>query len=617
MRACGRLEAASPDAEGDQTREVALMQHKEPATAMQLARWRFLLRALALFLGATFCAAAIARESMNADGMNYLDQGDAWWSGDWSVAINPVWSPLYPWILGAVLRLTDPAIAWEFPTVHLVNFAIYAGSLACFEYFWRQLSAAYARGTEGSVGLPERTWMCLGYALFIWSSLTLIEIWSVTPDQLVACAVMLASGLLIRIREGWATGRTYAALGAVLGLGYLAKAVLFPMSLVFLAVAVWVHRDRWQGLRDVCRSLVCFLLVAGPFLITLSVKEGHVTFSDVGNLTYLKHVHGIDTPHQVPARSELGTPLHLVSRLSVDPTVWSFGGEVGGTYPLAYDPYHWYQGLVPSVSLRQQLTGMAEPAAFYFDLIFLRQGGVLAVVALLVAYAYGSGWRWSALKDRMDVVWVAVAALGMYALVHVTWRYIGPYMVLFWSGLLALVRLPEGLPNRRLLAIAGAAITFFVAVDFVHAALGNARPLLASWLASERVAAPVETGAQEESELAVHARPSRIALGLVELGLRPGDRVGFVGYSYDAYWARLARLRIVAEILPPEAKTLWTAGATQAAAVLGAFERAGARAVVAASVPERTAAGWERVADTSYHVRFLEPRGREPSRASD
>ena len=102
---------------------------------------------------------------------------------------------------------------------------------------------------------------------------------------------------------------------------------------------------------------------------------------------------------------------------------------------------------------------MAEPAAFYFDLIFRRQGGVLAVVALLVAYAYGSGWRWSALKDRMDVVWVAVAALGMYALVHVTWRYIGPYMVLFWSGLLALVRLPEGLPNRRLLAIAGAAIT--------------------------------------------------------------------------------------------------------------------------------------------------------------
>src|SRR5205814_2210161 len=41
------------------------------------------------------------------------------------------------------------------------------------------------------------------------------------------------------------------------------------------------------------------------------------------------------------------------------------------------------------------------------------------------------------------------------------------------------------------------------------------------------------------------------ALGLRELGLQDGDRLAVVGYAYNCYYARCARLRIVAQISDP------------------------------------------------------------------
>ena len=80
---------------------------------------------LALTLAAFQVWAAVRSSSMNADGIAYLDMGDAYLRGDWSTAVNPVWSPLYSWILGAVMAVVQPPMAWEFPLVHLVNFALF------------------------------------------------------------------------------------------------------------------------------------------------------------------------------------------------------------------------------------------------------------------------------------------------------------------------------------------------------------------------------------------------------------------------------------------------------------------------------------------------------------
>src|SRR3712207_6089834 len=69
-----------------------------------------LFRILAVGLGLLHVYAAIKSQSMNADGISYLDIGDAYFRMDWVNAINPVWSPLYSWILGFANFVIQPPI---------------------------------------------------------------------------------------------------------------------------------------------------------------------------------------------------------------------------------------------------------------------------------------------------------------------------------------------------------------------------------------------------------------------------------------------------------------------------------------------------------------------------
>jgi hypothetical protein len=79
--------------------------------------------------------------------------------------------------------------------------------------------------------------------------------------------------------------------------------------------------------------------------------------------------------------------------------------------------------------------------------------------------------------------------------------------------------------------------------------------------------------------------------------------VGFIGHSYTAFWARLARLRIVADMPSQHAARFWGADGERQWAVLRAFAATGATAVVSQSAPrEGIPPGWIRVGDTGYLV---------------
>jgi hypothetical protein len=96
---------------------------------------------------------------------------------------------------------------------------------------------------------------------------------------------------------------------------------------------------------------------------------------------------------------------------------------------------------------------------------------------------------------------------------------------------------------------------------------------------------------------------------LADSGVKPGDGVASIGYTYTAYWARLGRYRVVAEVCAPEAPRFWAAGTAGRAEVLRRFRQAGARAVVCDSVPAG-ASGWEPVPGTRYAVCRLAPEGK-------
>ena len=134
----------------------------------------------AVGLGAAISLVSIAQQSMNEDGISYLDIGDAFYGGDYAEIINAHWSPLYSIVQGAALALVKPSMDTELIVVHGTNFLIYVFCLLSFEFFWNAATKSPERPRY--LRLPPWALMMVGYLLFVYGSLYLVEIWAVTPD---------------------------------------------------------------------------------------------------------------------------------------------------------------------------------------------------------------------------------------------------------------------------------------------------------------------------------------------------------------------------------------------------------------------------------------------------
>jgi len=186
------------------------------------------------------------RQFINEDGVSYLDMSDWLLRHNWHLLVNPLWSPLYPVLIGIATFLTRPSGRWEVPVVHVVNLIILLGALASFEFLLRRVICVFRQertheAERSAAPSPVWTWQLLGYSLFGWSTVGMI--WGprfITPDLCVAALVYLDCGLLLSFRVTTNRSRICLLLGLTLGLGYLAKAILFPMAFVFMLVAFFV-----------------------------------------------------------------------------------------------------------------------------------------------------------------------------------------------------------------------------------------------------------------------------------------------------------------------------------------------------------------------------------------
>jgi hypothetical protein len=570
---------------------------------------RWALRLLALGIGALHTVVAIKSQSMNEDGIAYLDLGQAWWSGDWDAIINITWSPLYAWIVGGVIELTQPSVWWEFPVVQITNFFIYALALLSFEFFWRQLTRSYfaPHAGEGEAArFPPAVWLAIGYSLFIWISLNLIAVWAVTPDMCVAALLYLAAGYLLKAAEPDAPRSAGWLLGLALGFAYLAKSALFPLGIVGIALTALIAGNADRRWARVGRALAGFLIVAAPMVAAMSISVGHPSFGDVGRFTYLKHVNGMAWPQWQLTEGLEGAPVHPPQQIHEDPAAWEFATPIRGTYALAYDPAWWTQGLKPTVALRPQLQAIVDNEVYYFDLFLRQQGGFLAVLALLGVLASPQWRRAPRLDAPMALSLWALAAFGLYALVYAESRYVAPSVLLLWAGPLAHIRLPAGEWPRRALAAGGSLLALFVWLNIAALNLEGFGGLIgyASQRHGEQATNLTTRKLGDSGSRADH--PAIAEALRTEFGLEPGAPVAFIGYSYSAYWARLGRYRIIAEVRPEEFERFWSAEQGVREEVLMAFAAAGAVAVVSEPPGAEVAIdGWDEFAGTGYLVMRL------------
>ena len=569
-----------------------LFTQKHSTVDENLRKVQVLFRMLAIGLGVLHVYAAIKSQSMNADGISYLDIGDAYFRADWVNAINPVWSPLYSWILGLVNFLVRPPMEWEFPVVHMINLLIYMGTLASFEFLWEKIRWSHAPAVETkTVQMPDWLWWVLGYLLFIWITLSLIEMWSVTPDMLMASFVFLAAGLIAQIRAGDANFRNFLYLGLVLSLGYLSKTFMFAMALVFLAISIIVIRRKTNSLPYVLGATGIFILISLPFILLISEKKGKFTIGEAGTVTYVRYVNGIPFPHWQGDPIEGIIPTHLSRMVHQSPAVYEFGEPVGGTYPISTDPSFWYEGIEPRFDFGDLLRRLFASGVVYAELFLQRQGIFFACVLALYMMGQRQKYPFEETLRRWALVIPAVVAFGLYATVLVEDRYVGAFILLFWADILANIQVPDLGKNRSWLKSLGLIASIGLMANIVIFNLNGFNRLNQS----------LEAGVVEP--VAAPARPLAVAQSLRDLGLKTGDKVGVIGYAYDSFWARLARVKIVSEMLETDAVEYWASDNILQQSVLQAFAGTGAKAVIAEYVPDYAQLkDWHRVGDSNYYI---------------
>ena len=560
---------------------------------IRLAFWIF-----AILAAAT--QAWVLRDTMSHDGVSYLDMGSAVAHGDWAAAINGYWSPLYPLLIGLAVWIVKPAPMHEFALVHAVNFLIFVAAFASFDFLLWKVSSWW----------PTRL---AGYSVATWALLELVTTSGVSPDMLVAAFVFGAIGLLAGIANGDRRARSFVWLGMILGLGYYAKAPLFPLALVCLALTLLSPAGIRRTLPKTLLAGLTFALVAAPLVLLLSAQKQRLTFGDSGKLNYAWYVDGATyrhwqgeplgassevAPHWTKGPVSTGVPVHPTRQILVAPAVYEFNGPPQGTYPVWADPSYWNEGLRAPFDARQQLRKIAVNGKFLYSLLLnvhvtqLFHNGqwyrVFSPILLLVwlALFWKTRLAWRALSRTHWLLLVSpAAAFGMYLLVYCEPRHLAAFVAVLYLGLFAAL-------EDRLARVARLDRTL------AAAALAGAL-LMTTGLSTLRLAFAPSDGFEAW----------QVASGLAHMGISPGARVASLDYSNhrNVKWARLGRARIVAEIFAdayaPQG-AYWKLDDAARARVLAAFEQAGANIVVDSNLPRAggVPAGWEQIGNTRYFL---------------
>jgi hypothetical protein len=533
-------------------------------------------------IAAGLLQALAARFYISGDGNSYLDVASAYLRGDFAKAINAYWSPFYSWLIALVLWVFKPGGYWESTILHLVDFAGLLLALRAFEFFFGNFLASkhnFARPEGERFQLPVSTWWILGYGLFLSATLEVLSMYPTSPDAWVCGVTFLSAGLILKIsmREG---GLPYfAALGLVLGLGYLTKAFYFPIAFVFLGTA-WLasHRLR-KNLSGAVIAVAAFTLVAGPFVFALSRAKHRLTYGDVGKIAYAEFMDSIQTPIFWEGGDGSGIPKHPARIILSSPRVYEFAEPIGGSYPMWYDQSYWKDGIEPHFHLVNELKILRQSAGTFFLILLTQMEYVVSLAALVFCNLRAS--EWIAVAFRQWLLWLptAAACLG-FASVLVEGRYVASFLVILWVVAFASSLCSASVASRR------------VAVSVILAAVLVTGMKTLKFAVSDALAIPKQFNENWEA-----------AQKLREFGVRPGDRVALIGILAEQHLMRLAEVKAVAQLRYRDEQAFWTGDTILQDTVFKAFATTGSRIVVATHVPVTAVKeGWIRLGNTDYYM---------------
>jgi hypothetical protein len=552
-------------------------------------------RVLIVALG--FLQAWAGRFYIDPDGVNYFDVAHAYARRDWLHAINGYWSPLYSWLLAIIEIVFRPSPYWQSTYLHLLNFVFFVLALVAFEFFLNRLLSLVNfifPELSSESARPAWAWWLLGYTAFAVCTLRIITLSNDTPDMALAALVFLATGCLIDLRELKRGLLRYALLGAILGVAYLTKGVMFPLFFVFLVSTAFARGELKKPDLRALATLAGFLVVSMPFVGALSHVRGHFTFGETGKVAYIHEVIHADEhkPESVDRltrdsgkqRSANNDARHSPQKISDDPPAYIYVTPYAlSTYPALYDPSYWWTTRTPIFSLREQIHAIGRAAASFFHMLSTEKQWIAGwlVLALLAS-------AWKRLRARLTQLWFIVfppiVTLALYSLVLVEPRYAAVWITIILLVLFVAVDWPQ-LDSRRSI---GAAVVLAIAITSGVAVLKGGFDNLAECL---------------------HKEPNvqfEIGQSLLDMGLKRGDHVAFLGQTtLPYYWAHLSGLRVTGDIQIDDMYSYWTAPPEKRNEIAERFRANGIKALVISGAP-LAAEKWRPIAGTGYYVQFLQ-----------
>ena len=524
-----------------------------------------------------------------ADGISYMEIARQVAAGNWHALLNTYWSPGYPLVLAIGVKLFNPAPARELFMMRVIGWLSLLATLAAFEYFLRAFlrlrdNFLAVDTTAGPPLIPDAQFRVLAYGLFFWCTTVLVPSSNEHPDILVFAVYLLASAIamdLLTFRRGFAR---YALLGAVLALGFVTKAILFPLGFAFF-FALACYRTQWNW--KLAAGFAIFVIGCVPLIAGLSLRVHRLTMGDTGPVNRAQIMGLYDFGNLCPGTAVAASP-HIQACTDL---------ALSGSYPPWTEPSIRFTGHVPHIPLKMQLNKTHVVLRFYFDMV-MGSLGALTCCFIVLALIQRNLVALFAGFLRQTVVWMpAVAGLAAYATLRIEGRFLPTFVMGFFAALCgALIWIGPPPPPDKSGEQHPSAQT--VAKYLVYAA--------AAVLALQGIA---EVGHTASSAARTYP-DAAAAAALPAFGIMPGDKVSFLGNGLeDHLWAHVAGVEIVGEIPKDDLAIFWAATPQQKQEALQQLTAAGAKALVTTNVPSPALAdGWKRLAGTQYYVLPLAPK---------
>ena len=557
---------------------------------------------------------------IDGDAVSYMDIGDLISAHQWAGVVNAYWHPLYPATLAFGHRLFGATRYTELHAYYMVNFGIFLLEMLAIIAFTdsiillRDERARSTSRTQNSFTLDKYALRYIGLALLVFASQRELSLGKVRPDALLQALLLFGLAALLR---HLATARLrYAALmGVALGLAYLTKSFAFLFSLIAIAAlvafrALWQKHSPARIAAAAALALVCFGLVAGPYIAALSRQKGRFDFGDSGSLNYAWYVGATEKMHLQNGHPELyGSSevrlKHPNQVLISSPLVVSYKQLSYGTYPDWFDATYWNDQIKTHMNPKGEVHAIVRNAELTVRYVLNHTELPALLVVLLLLGARPNLCR----QLTGNGFWVVPLGLGIavwiiYGMVNVEERYV---TVGFLAVLLPLFASLKPLESRS--AALAAAAPALVLLTALLAIGGSARIVV-------ELRRHLEAGRQGWYD----ADTFRAAHALNDLGVGPGDTIACVGTRaclYDFYWARLAGVRILTEIYQPEPHPYASLAAIpNREKAIEAVRREGARVLVGYFNPgamtgaSPETAGWRELDGTPFYALPLNPGDR-------